>query len=143
VTESGSTPGDAGLLQLMPFAVRLGIKLDGARPDEVRGHLAWSAELCTAGGVLHGGALMALADSLGGLCAHLNLPPGARTVTVNSGTVFIRGIRAGAVTGVTRPLHAGRTVIVVQTDLFDDAGRLAAQVTQTQAVMPTPPAPST
>jgi 1,4-dihydroxy-2-naphthoyl-CoA hydrolase len=124
-----------GLIDLMPFAGTLGIELDAAGPGEVRGHLAWSEDLCTAGGVLHGGALMALADSLGGLCAHLNLPPGARTATINSATVFTRGIRSGVVTAVARPLHTGRTVIVVQTDLRDDGGRLAAQVTQTQAVL--------
>ena len=130
------TPDElAGLVQLMPFAARLGIGLDAARPDEVRGHLAWSAELCTTGGILHGGALMALADSLGGLCAYLNLPHGARTATVSSSTVFTRGIRGGTVTAVARPLHTGRTNIVVQTDLLDESGRLAAQVTQTQAVL--------
>jgi 1,4-dihydroxy-2-naphthoyl-CoA hydrolase len=122
------------LLELMPFAVTLGIELDAASAGEVRGHLAWSPERCTAGGILHGGVLMSLADSLGGICAHLNLPPGARTATISSSSVFLRGIQAGVVTAVARPLHAGRAVIVVQTDLTDDAGNLAAQVTQTQAV---------
>ncbi len=122
------------LLELMPFAVTLGIELDVASAGEVRGHLAWSPERCTAGGILHGGVLMSLADSLGGICAYLNLPPGARTATISSSSVFFRGIQAGVVTAVARPLHAGRAVIVVQTDLTDDAGNLAAQVTQTQAV---------
>lgn len=122
------------LLELMPFAVTLGIELDAASAGEVRGHLAWSPERCTAGGILHGGVLMSLADSLGGICAYLNLPPGARTATISSSSVFLRGIQAGVVTAVARPLHAGRAVIVVQTDLTDDAGNLAAQVTQTQAV---------
>jgi 1,4-dihydroxy-2-naphthoyl-CoA hydrolase len=123
------------LRQLMPFAATLGIELDVAGPREVRGHLAWAARLCTAGGILHGGVLMALADSLGGICAYLNLPAGARTATISSATAFTRGIGSGMVTAVTRPLHTGRTVIVVQTDLTDGAGRLAAQVTQTQAVL--------
>lgn len=122
------------LLEFMPFAVTLGIELDAASAGEVRGHLAWSPERCTAGGILHGGVLMSLADSLGGICAYLNLPPGARTATISSSSVFLRGIQAGVVTAVARPLHAGRAVIVVQTDLTDDAGNLAAQVTQTQAV---------
>ena len=122
------------LLALMPFAVALGIELDAASATEVRGHLAWSPERCTVGGILHGGALMSLADSLGGICAYLNLPPGARTATISSATVFLRGIQAGTVTAVARPLHAGRAVIVVQTDLTGDDGNLAAQVTQTQAV---------
>src|ERR1700722_4886637 len=119
----------------MPFAVTLGVELDAASAREVRGHLAWSPERCTAGGILHGGALMALADSLGGICAYLNLPQGARTATTSSATVFTRAVRSGEVTAVTRPLHVGRTVIVVQTDLTDDAGRRVAQVTQTQAVL--------
>ncbi len=126
--------GQRDLLALMPFAATLGIELDAASAAEVRGHLDWSPERCTAGGILHGGVLMALADSLGGICAHLNLPPGARTATISSSTVFLRGIQAGVVTAVARPLHAGRAVIVVQTDLTDDGGQLAAQVTQTQAV---------
>lgn len=123
------------LLALMPFAVQLGIELDAAAPEEVRGRLAWAPERCTAGGVMHGGALMALADSLGGVCAYLNLPAGAQTTTINSSTSFMRAVREGEVTAVARPLHAGRTVIVVQTDLFDGAGKRVAQVTQAQAVL--------
>jgi 1,4-dihydroxy-2-naphthoyl-CoA hydrolase len=126
---------DDSLLRLMPFAATLGIELDAADASEVRGHLAWSERLCTSGGIMHGGALMALADSLGGICAHLNLPPGARTATISSGTVFLRAVRDGVVSAVTRPLHTGRTVIVVQTDLSDATGRPVAQVTQTQAVL--------
>jgi 1,4-dihydroxy-2-naphthoyl-CoA hydrolase len=138
VTDGGpARPGtDRELLELMPFAVTLGVELDAASAREVRGHLAWSPERCTAGGIMHGGALMALADSLGGICAHLNLPQGARTATTSSSSVFLRGITGGVVSAVARPLHAGRAVIVVQTDLTDDSGRLAAQVTQTQAVAP-------
>jgi len=123
------------LLGLMPFAAAVGLTLDSAEPAEVRGRLAWAPERCTAAGVLHGGAMMTLADSLGGVCAFLNLPPGAQTSTITSNTSFMRAVRDGEVTGVTRPLHVGRTVIVVQTDLRDDSGRLVAQVTQTQAVL--------
>jgi 1,4-dihydroxy-2-naphthoyl-CoA hydrolase len=123
------------LLALMPFAVQLGIELDAAAPEEVRGRLAWAAERCTAGGVMHGGALMALADSLGGVCAYLNLPAGAQTTTINSSTSFMRAVREGEVTAVARPLHAGRTVIMVQTDLTDGAGKRVAQITQAQAVL--------
>jgi uncharacterized protein (TIGR00369 family) len=125
----------AGLLAMMPFAAGLGIVLDAATVGEVRGRLAWAPERCTSGGILHGGVLMALADSLGGICAFLNLPPGALTATTSSATVFTRAVRSGEVTAVTRPLHVGRTVIVVQTDMTDDAGRRVAQVTQTQAVL--------
>jgi uncharacterized protein (TIGR00369 family) len=123
------------LLRLMPFSAALGMVLDAATAEEVRGRLAWAPERCTAGGLLHGGALMALADSLGGICAFLNLPEGAQTATISSSTAFMRGVREGEVTGVTRPLHTGRTVIVVQTDMVDDGARRVAQVTQTQAVL--------
>src|SRR3954454_24092788 len=101
------------LLTAMPFASGLGMTLDAAGPEEVRGRLAWAPERCTAGGLLHGGALMAFADSLGGICAYLNLPSGAQTATISSTTSFMRAVREGEVTGVTRPLHTGRTVIVV------------------------------
>ena len=140
MSEMGEQPrGDVDeLLRLMPFATAVGIVLDAAEAGEVRGRLAWSPERCTAGGVLHGGALMALADSLGGICAYLNLPSGAQTTTIGSTTTFMRGVRDGEVTAIARPLHAGRTVIVVQTDLLDDDGRRAAQVTQTQAVLAGP-----
>jgi len=124
-----------GLVTMMPFAAGLGIVLDAAAPDEVRGRMAWAPERCTTGGILHGGVLMALADALGGICAFLNLPPGALTATTMSATVFTRAVRSGEVTAVTRPLHVGRSVIVVQTDLTDDTGRRVAQVTQTQAVL--------
>jgi 1,4-dihydroxy-2-naphthoyl-CoA hydrolase len=123
------------VFQAMPFASALGIVLDSAEPGEVRGRMAWAPERCTAGGVMHGGALMAFADSLGGVCAFLNLPPGAQTATTSSSTVFVRAVREGEVSAVTRPLHVGGTVIVVQTDLSDGDGKRVAQVTQTQAVL--------
>jgi uncharacterized protein (TIGR00369 family) len=124
------------LNEAMPFGALLGIEVDAASAEEVRGGLEWAAERCTAGGILHGGALMGLADSLGGLCAYLNLPEGATGMaTVESKTNFFRGVREGRVTGVARPLHVGRTFIVVQTDLRDGQGRHVAQVTQTQAVL--------
>lgn len=123
------------LADAMPFARALGVRIDTAGPDEVTGRLDWAPERCTAGGVMHGGALMALADTLGAACAFLNLPPDTSTTTLESKTNFFRGVRAGCVKGVARPLHTGRTSIVVQTDLYDDAGRRVAQVTQTQAVL--------
>jgi 1,4-dihydroxy-2-naphthoyl-CoA hydrolase len=120
---------------MIPFATTLGVELVSASADEVVGRLAWREELCTIGGALHGGALMSLADNLGGVCAYLNLPAGAGTATISSSTNFMRGIRDGYVTATARPLRVGRTVIVVQTDLRDDAGRLAVQTTQAQAVI--------
>jgi uncharacterized protein (TIGR00369 family) len=132
----GRTQDLDALLALMPFAREVGIVLDAADAAAVRGRLPWSPERCTAGGVMHGGALMTLADSLGGVCAYLNLPSEAGTTTVGSSTTFFRAVRDGEVTAIARPLHVGRTIIVVQTDLADGAGRRVAQVTQTQAVLP-------
>ena len=123
------------LLEAMPFAALLGVQVSSASPEEVRGRLEWRPERCTTGGVLHGGALMAFADSLGALCAFLHLPEGAGTGTIESKTNFFRAVRSGSVEAVSRPLHVGRTTIVVQTDLLDGEGRRVAQVTQTQAIL--------
>jgi 1,4-dihydroxy-2-naphthoyl-CoA hydrolase len=125
----------AALLESMPFAVAAGVEIDSASPGEVRGGLAWAPERCTVAGALHGGALMVLADSLGAVCAFLNLPGGAGTSTIESKTNFFRGVRDGRVSAVSTPLHVGRTTIVVQTDLRDDRGKRVALVTQTQAVV--------
>ncbi|HEY7692824.1 MAG TPA: PaaI family thioesterase [Gaiellaceae bacterium] len=120
----------------MPFAAFLGLDVVSASPEEVRARLDWAEELCTAGGFLHGGALMGLADSAGGLCAYLNLPGGATgTATIESKTNFFAPVREGWVEAVSRPLHAGKTTIVVDTDLLDAAGRRVARVTQTQAIL--------
>ncbi len=127
-----STPLD--LAALMPFADRIGIKLESASKDEVRGEMEWRADLCTAAGVMHGGVLMSFADSLGAICAFLNLPAGGSTATIESKTNFFRAVRNGVVKGVSKPLHVGRATIVVQTDLFDAEQRRVAQVTQTQAI---------
>jgi 1,4-dihydroxy-2-naphthoyl-CoA hydrolase len=123
------------LLAMTPFAATLGIELVSASPEEVVGRLAWREGLCTMGGMLHGGALMSLADNLGGVCAYLNLPAGAGTATISSSTNFMRGVREGTVTATARPLRVGRSVIVVQTELHDGAGRLVVQTTQAQAVI--------
>ena len=123
------------VLAAVPFAGELGVELVTASPEEVRGKMPWAAELCTVEGVLHGGALMAFADTLGAVCAFLNLPEGSRTTTVESKTNFFRAVRGGHILGVARPLHAGRRFIVAQTDLRDDEERLVAQTTQTQAVL--------
>ena len=124
------------LAQIAPLAGTLGIEVTHAAADEVRGGMDWAPEKCTAGGVLHGGALMAFADTLGGVCAFLNLPDGATgTATVESKTNFFRAVRGGRVAATTRPLHVGRSFIVVQTDVVDDEQRRVAQVTQTQAVL--------
>ncbi|MBO0841132.1 MAG: PaaI family thioesterase [Sciscionella sp.] len=120
----------------MPFAKHLDIELVTADRDQVVGRMAWADRLCTAGGLLHGGALMSLADSTGALVAFLNLPDGsAGTTTVSSATQFTRGLRTGTATATSRPLHRGRSTIVVETDVRDDAGKLLGRVTQTQAVL--------
>jgi len=120
----------------MPFAAELGLEILSAGPDEVRARITWEERLCTAGGVLHGGALMAMADAAGGLCAFLNLPEGAGgTATIESKTNFFRAVREGHVHARSRPLHRGRTTIVVETYLHDDAEKHVARVTQTQAVL--------
>ncbi len=123
------------VIDTMPFARHLGIEVIAASRDEVRARLAWAEHLCTTGGVLHGGVLMAFADTAGALCSFLNLPEGAGTSTIESKTNFFRAVRDGHVDATSKPLHVGRSTIVVQTDLVDAAGKRVAQVTQTQAVL--------
>jgi len=119
-----------------PFTAFLDIEMISASPHEVRARLAWSEDKCTAGGVLHGGVLMGLADNVGGFCAFLNLPEGAGgTTTIESKTNFFGPVRAGHVHTVSRPLHTGRRTVVVDTEIYNDAGKLVARVTQTQAVL--------
>jgi uncharacterized protein (TIGR00369 family) len=123
------------IAERIPLAGALGIEVESAAPDEVKGGMAWAPELCTSAGVLHGGAIMALADTLGAVCASLNLPEGALTTTIESKTNFFRAVTEGRVHAASRPLHVGRRTIVVQTDLTRDDGKRVAQVTQTQAVL--------
>ena len=118
----------------MPLGATLGIRTSGT-PDEVEATLDWAPELCTAAGVLHGGALMALADSAGGVCAFLNLPAGAHTATIESKTNFFGAVKEGTVRARSRPLHRGRTTIVVETDLYDSSDRHVGRTTQTQAIL--------
>jgi 1,4-dihydroxy-2-naphthoyl-CoA hydrolase len=123
----------------MPFFQLCGMSIASATRDEIKGTMPWRTEICTTAGVIHGGALMAFADTLGAVCAFLNLPEGAMTATIESKTNFFRPVSKGAVHGTTTPLHIGRTTIVAQTDLRDDAGKRVALVTQTQAIiMPRP-----
>ena len=119
----------------MPFTATLGVDVLHSAPDEVQSRLLWHESLTTSGGLLHGGALMALADATGGLCAFLNLPDGTGTSTIESKTNFLRAVRGGWVVATAHPLHTGRRVIVVETEIHDESGRLAAKVTQTQAVL--------
>ncbi len=123
------------LAELVPMASRLGIELDGAEPGEVVGRMPWAPQLCTSAKVLHGGAIMAFADTLGAVCASLNLPEGALTTTIESKTNFFRAVTSGVITGRTRPLHVGRRTIVVQTEVSREDGKPVALTTQTQAVI--------
>jgi 1,4-dihydroxy-2-naphthoyl-CoA hydrolase len=124
------------LLRVTPFAATVGIEFDRLDPAEVTGRLAWAPHRCTAGGVMHGGALVSLADAVAGVCAYLNLPEDATgTTTIELKSNFLNAVRAGVVTAVARPLQVGRSIIVVQTDLWDDTGTRVTQVTQTQAVL--------
>ena len=126
-------PDPNAIRDLMPFAVALGIELFEADRECVRGRLAWTPERTTTADVMHGGAIMALADTCGGVCAYLNLPEGAQgTATIESKTNFLRAVQNGAATATTRPLHKGQTVIVLETEVTRDDGKLAAKVTQTQ-----------
>jgi uncharacterized protein (TIGR00369 family) len=120
----------------MPFLKLLDIETVTNTAEEVRLRMAWRAELCTTLGIMHGGAIMSLADTAGAMCAFLNLPEGAGgTTTIESKTNFLRAVRDGAVEAVAKPLHAGRKIVVVETDVLDDAGKRVARVTQTQAVL--------
>ena len=119
----------------MPLCATLGITASEFAPERVVLHLDWQSGLCTSAGLLHGGALMALADSVGAVCAFLGLPPGTTTATTSSTTHFLRAVREGRVTATARPLHRGRAQVVVRTDLTDAQGRLVATVTQSQAVL--------
>ena len=115
----------------------LGIELARAEPERVVATLAVRQELCTVGGALHGGAIMAFADTLGAVGTFVNLPAGHRTTTIESKTNFIGSAPLGSrVTGESTPLHRGRTTMVWQTRITSDSGKLLAIVTQTQMVIP-------
>jgi uncharacterized protein (TIGR00369 family) len=125
----------AALVATMPFAVHSGVEITASSRDAVVGHLDWSEERCTTGGLMHGGALMTLADSLGAVAAFLHLPEGAGTATVSSNTTLVRGLREGRATGTATVVNAGRRFITVRTDVVDDAGKLLITTTQVQAVL--------
>jgi 1,4-dihydroxy-2-naphthoyl-CoA hydrolase len=121
---------------LMPLAATLGIRADAYEAERVVLSMDWSPSLCTAGGILHGGAVMALADSAGAACAVLNLPEGASgTTTIESKTNFVGAVRRGSVSATSTVLHRGGTTILVDTVVRDDSGKLIAKVTQTQLVL--------
>ncbi|MGO4394822.1 PaaI family thioesterase [Variovorax sp. M-6] len=118
------------------FPGLMGVRLVTLEPERVVAELAVRPDLCTAGGILHGGACMAFADTLGAVGTILNLPQGKRTTTTDSSTKFIGGARRDTtVVGECLALHRGRTTMVWQTTIRSAEGKLCAVVTQTQLVM--------
>lgn len=125
-------PADA-----MPFAKLLGITITEASKDRIAGELVVRPDLCTSGGIMHGGAIMAFADSLGGIGAFLNLPEGAAgTTTIESKTNFLGAAHEGErVTAICTPIQIGRRLSIWQTRIERENGKLVALVTQTQLVL--------
>jgi uncharacterized protein (TIGR00369 family) len=121
----------------MPFSELLGIRVTTSTPDLVEAEMEVRPDLCTVPAVLHGGAMMALADSVGALATVLNLPEGAWTTTIESKTNFLAALPVGEVArAACTPIHKGRTTMVWQTKISRADGRLAGVITQTQLVIP-------
>ena len=122
------------------FPGLLGIQITEFGPERVVASMLVRPELCTVGAVLHGGAIMAFADTLGAVATVANLPEGARTTTIESKTNFLGAAPAGLrIVGECTPFHRGRTTMVWQTLVRSEAGKLCAVITQTQMVLPAPP----
>ena len=119
----------------MTFAAELEIEILSGDKSTVVGRAPWSADRTTSGGAMHGGCLMALADTVGACCAVLNLPEGAWTSTIESKTNFFRPFLEGNATITASLVHAGRRTIVVQTDIVNADGKLITRTSQTQAVL--------
>src|SRR6202158_3608903 len=120
----------------LPFAELMGIECTEAAPDRVVGEMTVRDELCTRPAVLHGGAIMAFADTLGAVATMLNLPEGAGTTTIESQTNFLGPAPVGStVVAECTPIHRGRRTMVWQTRISAKEGRLVAIVTQTQLVL--------
>jgi uncharacterized protein (TIGR00369 family) len=117
------------------LAALLDIRILEAHPDCVTAQLTIRDELRTVGGALHGGTLMALADTIGAVATVLNLPAGASTTTLESKTNFFAPGRSGVVRAETTPLHRGRRTMVWQTRVTDESGRLLSLTIQTQMVL--------
>jgi uncharacterized protein (TIGR00369 family) len=119
-----------------PFARFMGVRMVSVTPARVEAELHVREELCTIPATLHGGAIMALADNLGGVGAFINMPQGASTVTIESKTNFLRPIPVGdTARAVTTPISLGRTLQVWKTEISRGDGKLAAIVTQTQMIL--------
>lgn len=121
------------LVALVPFAAGNGVRLTALSRGAVTGELDWAPDRCTVGGVMHGGALMLLADTVGAVAAFLHLPEGAGTATITSSTQFVGAVREGTVVATSTVEHAGRSVVHVHTRLTC-GDRLVATTSQAQAV---------
>jgi 1,4-dihydroxy-2-naphthoyl-CoA hydrolase len=119
------------------FPGLMGIEIKEATQDKIVATMLVRPDLCTAGGVLHGGAYMAFADTIGAVGTVVNLPPNTRTTTIESKTNFLGAAPVNTrVTAESTPLHRGKTTQVWQTMIRSEAGKLCAVVTQTQMVLP-------
>ena len=118
------------------FPGLMGVRLTALSPERVMAEMAVRPDLCTAGGILHGGAYMAFADTLGAVGTFIQLAAGQRTTTTDSSTKFMAGAKQGSVvTGECVALHRGRTTMVWQTSIRNEQGKLCSVVTQTQLVL--------
>ena len=123
-------------VNIMPFAKLMGVTIIEARAEGVIAELFVREDLCTTNSILHGGAVMAFADSVGAVATFLNLPPGANTTTIESKTNFVAALRAGETARAEcSPVHIGRTTMVWQTRILRPNGKLCAIVTQTQMIL--------
>ncbi|MDQ2650983.1 MAG: PaaI family thioesterase [Actinomycetota bacterium] len=130
-------PAATGLVHSsMPLCATLGVTASQADGDGAVLHLDWRPELCTIGGLMHGGTIMAVADSAGAVAAYMNLPEGAvGTSTISSHTNFLGGVKEGTITASAKVLHKGSSTVVVETTVTDDRGKVVGKVTQTQSVL--------
>lgn len=125
---------NAVIKKMMPGL--LGVEVVEISPDKIVGKMVVRPDMCTAGGILHGGGYMTFADTLGAIATVVNMPKDARTATIESKTNFLGGAPAGStVTGTTTPFHKGRATQVWQTQITGEDGKLLAVVSQTQMVM--------
>lgn len=120
---------------MMPFTESLGLEICEGSSVKVVARAGWAAEHCTSDKLLHGGYLMAVADSVGAACAWANLSKDAKTATIESKTNFFKGVTEGHINIVATPVHVGRTTIVVQTDITSERDDLISRTIQTQAVI--------
>src|SRR5215472_10135676 len=130
----GNDADNEAMIEMMPFAAQLGIALEEAGPERVVATLPWAPELCTSSGIMHGGVLLSLADTVGALVVVLGLAEGEVTATITSTTQMFRPMTGGTVRAVGVLLNRGRTTATAQTSLYDTDDRLISQTTQIQAI---------